>query len=104
MIRIWLLAAGLVLGAAFPLAALDEKKAASEVHDDASVKLTERQVEAGKFAVVDVGGVAFVHLVTLLAVDFVEDEAVCRRSGWPGRCRVFGLFQTTPYYRLPVAG
>ena len=56
MIRIWLLAAGLVLGAAFPAAAHDEKKAASESHDDALVKLTERQVEAGKFAVTEVAG------------------------------------------------
>ena len=50
MIRIWLLAAGLVLGAAFAAAAHDENKAALEGHDDALVKLTERQVEAGKFA------------------------------------------------------
>ena len=35
MIRIWLLAAGLVLGAAFPVVAHDEKKAAPEGHDDA---------------------------------------------------------------------
>ena len=54
MIRIWLLAAGLVLGAAFNAAAHDEKKAASEGHDDASVKLTERQIEAGKFAMAEV--------------------------------------------------
>jgi cobalt-zinc-cadmium efflux system membrane fusion protein len=56
MIRIWLLAAGLVLGAVFAAAAHDEKKAASEGHDDALVKLTERQVEAGKFAVTEVSG------------------------------------------------
>lgn len=56
MIRIWLLAAGLVLGAAFNAAAHDEKKAASESHDDALVKLTERQIEAGKFAVTEVAG------------------------------------------------
>ena len=56
MIRIWLLAAGLVLGAAFNAAAHDEKKAASEGHDDALVKLTERQIEAGKFAVTEVAG------------------------------------------------
>jgi membrane fusion protein, heavy metal efflux system len=56
MIRIWLLAAGLVLGAAFPVIAHDEKKAAPEGHDDALVKLTERQVDAGKFAVTEVGG------------------------------------------------
>jgi membrane fusion protein, heavy metal efflux system len=56
MIRIWLLAAGLVLGAAFAALAHDEKEAASEGHDDASVKLTERQIEAGKFAVTEVAG------------------------------------------------
>jgi membrane fusion protein, heavy metal efflux system len=56
MIRIWLLAAGLVLGAAFPVAAHDEKTAAPEGHDDALVKLTERQVDAGRFAVTEVQG------------------------------------------------
>jgi cobalt-zinc-cadmium efflux system membrane fusion protein len=56
MFRIWLLTAGLVLGAAFPVAAHGEKKGAHEGHDDALVKLTERQVEAGKFAVTEVGG------------------------------------------------
>jgi len=56
MIRIWLLAAGLVLGAACTAAAHDERKAASETHEDALVKLSERQVEAGKFAVTEVAG------------------------------------------------
>jgi cobalt-zinc-cadmium efflux system membrane fusion protein len=56
MIRIWLLAAGLVLGAAFAALAHDEKEAASEGHDDALVKLTERQIDAGKFAVTEVAG------------------------------------------------
>ncbi len=56
MFRIWLLAAGLVLGAAFPAVAHDEKKTSSEGHDDALVKLTERQMEAGKFAVTEVQG------------------------------------------------
>ena len=55
MIRIWLLAAGLVLGAAFPVAAHDEKKSAHERHDDALVKLSDRQVDAGKFGVTEVG-------------------------------------------------
>jgi cobalt-zinc-cadmium efflux system membrane fusion protein len=54
MIRIWLLAAGLVLSAAFPAAAHDEKSGTHEGHDDASVKLTDRQLEAGKFAVTEV--------------------------------------------------
>jgi cobalt-zinc-cadmium efflux system membrane fusion protein len=56
MIRIWLLAASLVLGAPFSSGAHDETKATSEDHDDALVKLTERQVEAGKFAVTEVAG------------------------------------------------
>jgi membrane fusion protein, heavy metal efflux system len=56
MIRIWLLAAGLVLGAAFPVAAHDEKKAAHERHDDTLVKLSDRQVDAGKFGVTEVAG------------------------------------------------
>jgi cobalt-zinc-cadmium efflux system membrane fusion protein len=55
MIRIWLLAAGLVLGAALPVAAHEEKKAAPERHDDALVKLSARQVDAGKFGVTEVG-------------------------------------------------
>jgi cobalt-zinc-cadmium efflux system membrane fusion protein len=53
MIRIWLLAAGLTLGAALPAVAHEEAPVAT---DDAKVKLSERQVEAGKFAVVGVGG------------------------------------------------
>jgi cobalt-zinc-cadmium efflux system membrane fusion protein len=56
MIRIWLLAAGLVLGGAFSVAAHDEKKETHGRHDDASVKLSDRQVEVGKFAVTEVGG------------------------------------------------
>ena len=56
MIRIWLLAAGLVLGAACTAAAHDEKKAASETHEDALVKLSGRQVAAGRFAVTEVAG------------------------------------------------
>ena len=56
MIRIWLLAAGLMLGAAFTASADDAKKAASEGHDDALVKLSERQIEAGSFAVTEVTG------------------------------------------------
>jgi len=56
MIRIWLLAAGLVLGGAFPVMAHDDKKSPPESHDERLVKLTERQVDAGKFAVAEVGG------------------------------------------------
>jgi cobalt-zinc-cadmium efflux system membrane fusion protein len=56
MIRIWLLAAGLVLGGAFPVMAHDYKKSPPESHDERLVKLTERQVDAGKFAVAEVGG------------------------------------------------
>ena len=65
MIRIWLLAAGLVLGAAFPVAAHDEKKAAPARHDDTLVKLRDRQVDAGKFAVTEVGGGALSKRITV---------------------------------------
>jgi membrane fusion protein, heavy metal efflux system len=54
MIRIWLLTAGLMLGAALPVAAHDEKPAAGAEHrDDATVKLSDRQVEAGKFSITE---------------------------------------------------
>jgi membrane fusion protein, heavy metal efflux system len=57
MVRIWLLAVLLVLGAAFPLAARGEKPGAGEKkHDEATVKLSEGQVDAGKFAVSEVQG------------------------------------------------
>jgi cobalt-zinc-cadmium efflux system membrane fusion protein len=55
MVRIWLLAAVLVLGAAFPLAAHDEKPGEKK-HDEVVVKLSEKQVDAGKFAVSEVQG------------------------------------------------
>ena len=54
MFRIWLLAAGLVLGSALPLVAHDEQPVAGAGHHDDAIKLSERQVEAGKFAVVEV--------------------------------------------------
>jgi membrane fusion protein, heavy metal efflux system len=55
MIRIWLLTAGLLLGGVSSLAALDEKAAPEgERHDDAAVKLSDRQVEAGRFSVTEV--------------------------------------------------
>src|SRR6266446_7007352 len=54
MFRIWLLAAGLVLGMAPPAVAHDEKPAAGEIHYDDTIKLSERQVEAGKFTVAEV--------------------------------------------------
>jgi cobalt-zinc-cadmium efflux system membrane fusion protein len=57
MVRIWLLAAVLVFGAAFPLAAREEEPGAGEEkHDQATVKLSEKQVDAGKFAVSEVQG------------------------------------------------
>ena len=57
MVRIWLLAALLVLDAAFPLAARGEKTGAGEEkHDEATIKLSDRQVDAGKFAVSKVQG------------------------------------------------
>ena len=55
MVRIWLLAAVLALGAAFPLAAHDEKPS-EEKHDELAVKLSEKQVDAGKFAISEVQG------------------------------------------------
>ena len=55
MVRIWLLAAVLVLGAAFPLAAHGEKPG-EEKHDELVVKVSEKQVDAGKFAVSEVQG------------------------------------------------
>ena len=57
MVRIWLLAALLALGAAFHLAANDEKPDAGEKnHDELAVKLSEKQVGAGKFTVNEVQG------------------------------------------------
>jgi len=57
MVRIWLLAVLLVLGAAFPLTARGEKPGpGEEKHDEATIKLSERQVDAGKFAVSEVQG------------------------------------------------
>jgi len=55
MVRIWLPAAVLVLGAAFPLAARDESPGA-EKHDEFVVNLSEKQVDAGKFAISEVQG------------------------------------------------
>jgi membrane fusion protein, heavy metal efflux system len=47
--------AGLLLGAALPVVAHDEKAAAGmEHHADAAVRLSDRQVEAGKFSVAEV--------------------------------------------------
>jgi cobalt-zinc-cadmium efflux system membrane fusion protein len=57
MVRIWLLAAVLVFGAAFPLAAREEEPGAGEEkHDQATIKLSERQVDVGKFAISEVQG------------------------------------------------
>jgi cobalt-zinc-cadmium efflux system membrane fusion protein len=57
MVRIWLLTALLVLGAAVPLAARDEKPdPGEEKHDELAVKLSEKQVDAGKFAISEVQG------------------------------------------------
>lgn len=65
MIRIWLVAAGLLLGAAATVAAHDENKAAPGHHDDTAVKLSERQVDAGKFAVTEVGGGSLSKRITV---------------------------------------
>ena len=51
MIRIWLLAATLALGVAFPLAAHDEKPPAGEAKHQAAVRLSEKQVTAGRFGI-----------------------------------------------------
>ena len=57
MVRIWLLAALLVLDAAFPLAVRGENPGVGkEKHDEATIKLSERQVDAGKFVVSEVQG------------------------------------------------
>jgi cobalt-zinc-cadmium efflux system membrane fusion protein len=57
MIKTGLLAAGLLLGAASCAMAHDEKPTAkTEHHDQAVVKLSAQQVEAGRFAVADVQG------------------------------------------------
>lgn len=65
MIRVWLLTAGLVLAAASPVMAHDEKKAAPERHDGAEVKLTDRQVDAGNFAVAEVRGGSLSKRITV---------------------------------------
>ncbi|WP_371423576.1 efflux RND transporter periplasmic adaptor subunit [Tardiphaga sp.] len=57
MIRTGLLAAGLLLGAtSFAVAHEDKPPATIEKHDEAVVKLSAQQVEAGKFAVAGVHG------------------------------------------------
>jgi membrane fusion protein, heavy metal efflux system len=57
MVRIWFLAAVLALDAAFPLAAGGEKAGVGEEkHDEAKVRLSEKQVDAGKFAISEVQG------------------------------------------------
>jgi len=68
MVRIWLLAALLVLDAAFPLAARGEKPGAGEEkHDEATIKLNDRQVDAGKFAVSEVQGGMLSKRITVRA-------------------------------------
>ena len=54
MVRIWLLVAGLLLGTAFPVVALEEKPAAGEENHGAAIKLSERQIDAGKFTIDEV--------------------------------------------------
>jgi cobalt-zinc-cadmium efflux system membrane fusion protein len=64
MVRIWLLAAGLLLGTAFLVVALVEgKPVAGEEHHDAAIKLSERQIDAGKFTIEEVrSGVLNKHI------------------------------------------
>jgi hypothetical protein len=89
MFRIWLLLAGLVLGTAFRVAAHDEKQTETEGHDDASVKLTEHQVDAGKFAVADVAGGVLSKRIA------VPGSIVPRRLNWSSsaRCEVASPFR-----------
>src|ERR1700722_3147401 len=54
MVRIWLLVAGLVLGTAFPVVALEEKPPAGEEKRGAALKLSERQRDAGKLTIDEV--------------------------------------------------
>jgi cobalt-zinc-cadmium efflux system membrane fusion protein len=54
MIRAWLLS-GLLLGAS-PLASAEERHAPDAAHRDEMIGLSERQVEAGKFAIAEVKG------------------------------------------------
>ena len=57
MVRIWLLPAVLVCSVAFPLAAHDEKPdVREEKHDEGAIKLSEKQVDAGKFAISEAQG------------------------------------------------
>jgi cobalt-zinc-cadmium efflux system membrane fusion protein len=55
MIKIGLLTAVLLLAVTSPLNAHDEKAAAGAPHRDEAIKLSERQIEAGNFAAVNVG-------------------------------------------------
>jgi membrane fusion protein, heavy metal efflux system len=66
MVRIWLLAAVLVFGAAFPLAARGEKLSVREEHrDDAAVTLSGLQVTAGNFAVTKVSDGVLSKIITV---------------------------------------
>jgi cobalt-zinc-cadmium efflux system membrane fusion protein len=55
MIKTGLLTAVLLLAVTSPLKARDEKAAAGAPHRDEAIKLSERQIEAGNFEVVNVG-------------------------------------------------
>jgi cobalt-zinc-cadmium efflux system membrane fusion protein len=66
MVRIWLLAAVMVLGVAFPLAARGEKPGVGEEHhDDVTVKLSGRQVDAGNFAITEVSDGVLHKIITV---------------------------------------
>lgn len=54
MVKICLLAAALMLGTAVPAVAHDEKPTAGEEHHDAAIKLSDRQINAGKFTIDEV--------------------------------------------------
>ena len=55
MIRTGLLTAALLLAVTSPINALDEKAAARSEHRDEGIKLSERQIDAGNFVVVEAG-------------------------------------------------
>jgi membrane fusion protein, heavy metal efflux system len=66
MVKIWLLATVMVLGVAFPLTARGEKPGVGEEHhDDSTVTLNGRQINAGNFAVAEVRGGILSKIITV---------------------------------------
>jgi cobalt-zinc-cadmium efflux system membrane fusion protein len=78
MIRI-LWAAALLLGTSLPLQAHEEKPAApAEHHDEAIVKLTPQQVEAGRFAVEEVHGGAIARRIAVPGAIVPSGDRIAR--------------------------